>query len=274
MDEKTTLAPRLSVEELVKTYERAERDIREGFALVSRAVESLNESYTMGGTFGVGLQDHSSYVSFSDPERHLTILRRALWGLLVERLDLRRVMSIKAWDELQDQLRKGEDVPEITRETVMGLVEGFRSQIPAMLEAAVNEVFDWLRPPRSEYKRNSELEVPRRIVISYAVERWSNVWSSWRLNYSHAEERFAALERVFMALDGKGQVGDTRHGYSQIHTLVHACDRNEKCEGETEYFRFKAFRNGNLHLTFLREDLLARFNQIAGGARLRPGKAA
>lgn len=271
MNESETLAPRLSLEELVRTFEQAEKDIRNGFDLVARAEETLNRTFVMEGSGWVRARNRYDRVNFDDADSALNEVRRTVWLQLVERLDLRRVMSIKAWEELQKQLNDGKDVPEITRETVAGMVEGFRSQLPKMLEAAVSEVFDWLRPPRSEYKRNSELEVPRRIVISYAVERWSNVWSSWRVNY-HREQEFTALERVFRALDGKTQ--ETGHGYSEIHSLVHACDRNERCEGETPYFAFRAYRNGNMHLTFKREDLLARFNQIAGGARLRPGKAA
>lgn len=42
--------------------------------------------------------------------------------------------------------------------------------------------------------------------------------------------------------------------------------------GETDLFAFRCCANGNLHLRFRRLDLLARFNQIAGGRRLRPQK--
>jgi len=39
--------------------------------------------------------------------------------------------------------------------------------------------------------------------------------------------------------------------------------------GETDYFAFRCFKNGNLHLIFKRPDLVRRLNQIAGGKRLR-----
>lgn len=39
---------------------------------------------------------------------------------------------------------------------------------------------------------------------------------------------------------------------------------------ETAYFRFRCFKNGNLHIEFKRLDLVARLNQVAGGARLKP----
>jgi len=34
--------------------------------------------------------------------------------------------------------------------------------------------------------------------------------------------------------------------------------------GETEYFKFKACKNGNLHLEFKRMDLVSKLNQLAG----------
>lgn len=202
-DQPDALAPRLSIEEMVRVFAYAERNIRDGFALIEQAEKTLNRTFIMEGSGWVRARDRWDRVNFNDPDGAMREVRRTVWAQLVERLELRRVMSVKAWEQLQKELRDGEDVPEITHEAVTGMAEGFRAQIPQMLEAAVEEVFNWLRPPHSEYKRNSEFEVPRRIVISWAVERWSNIWSSWRMNY-HREPEFAALERVFLALDGKG----------------------------------------------------------------------
>lgn len=74
-----------------------------------------------------------------------------------------------------------------------------------------------------------------------------------------------ALENVFTALDGKGSITKTHNG-----EIIDAINRSTDGTGETDYFRFRACRNRNLHLEFKRLDLLARLNQIAGGARLRP----
>jgi hypothetical protein len=106
------------------------------------------------------------------------------------------------------------------------------------------------------------------VVLGYVVERWEKYVRSWRVNYT-AEQRLTALENVFTALDGRGQI--TKSHYSQIHNVVHA--EGFDGAGETEYFRFRVFQNGNLHLWFKRPDLLARFNALAGG-RLRPAEAA
>jgi hypothetical protein len=39
-------------------------------------------------------------------------------------------------------------------------------------------------------------------------------------------------------------------------------------EGQTEYFRFRSFKNGNLHLWFLRGDLVKEMNSVAGGEKV------
>ena len=40
----------------------------------------------------------------------------------------------------------------------------------------------------------------------------------------------------------------------------------------TRYFSGTCYHNGNIHLRFLRPDLLAAFNKRAGGRALRPGE--
>lgn len=269
MSDTDALAKRLSVSEVVGVYERAEADVRAAFDLLARAERTLNETFQMGDLHTIHVRDRYSHrsMNYAEVEGTLTELRRDCWGALVERLELRKVMSIKAWEELQEQLRKG-DVPPIDQETVSQMAQQFRDQMPAMLEAAVQEVFEWLRPPGSKYKRNSELEVPERVILGYCIERGWRSHGNLQVNYRR-EQHLTALERVFLAIDGKGQT--TRGHYSDLSGAIKTAPK--PWTGETEYFEFRACLNGNLHLRFRRLDLLARFNQIAGGARLRPAPA-
>lgn len=261
------LAKRLTVTDLVAAYEAAERDIRESFDRIEAATERLNTAFCLSGSGLIQVTDRHGRVNFERPVQTLEHVRRQLWRQLVERLELRRMMSVKAWEQLQRQINDGE-CPPIDLETVTGMVQQFQRQLPSMLEDAICEVFEWLRPRGSQYKSNSEYEVPRKVVLGYVVERdWA---THWHVNY-HYEANLTALENVFSALDGKGQI--TKSHYSAISTAIKEIPKTEPCIGETPYFRFKGFKNRNMHLEFKREDLLARFNQIAGGARLK-GKAA
>jgi len=51
--------------------------------------------------------------------------------------------------------------------------------------------------------------------------------------------------------------------------LIDAIEAAKDGTGETEYLRFRCFRNRNLHLEFKRLDLVAKLNAISAGMRLR-----
>ena len=68
---------------------------------------------------------------------------------------------------------------------------------------------------------------------------------------------------MFHALDGNGTI-KTHRG-----PLIDAKEAAKDGTGETDYFRFRCFRNRNLHLEFKRLDLVAKLNAVAGGLRLR-----
>ena len=268
---KNEIATRLLPAELVAVYQQAERDIRQGFALVSGAMERINAAFTLGKHSGISIHGHRSReINFETPDENLKEIRRALWHTMVERLELRRMMSVKAWQELEKEIDKGE-VPDLTEEAIAAMVKQFSDSAPSMLEQAVLEVFDFLRPPHSEYKRNSEYEVPRRVALTWVIDTWyTKAFASKGLRPRHqCEQQLTALENVFQALDGRGSV--SKGNVSNLSEAIRKTQRGES--GRTEYFEFRGYHNGALHLTFRREDLLQKLNAIAGGARLRSGAA-
>lgn len=173
------------------------------------------------------------------------------------------------WNELQKKLKDERDVPPITQEMVKGFASQIAGDLETMLKEKVEEVFDWLRPRNERYKTNSQEEVPEKVVLSWVVERWDICVTRWRVNH-HAAQRLIALESVFSALDGTGEI--VKSYYGAIGTIIASEDFDG--DGETPHFKFRVFKNGNMHLWFKRKDLLARFNALAGGARLRAGPSA
>lgn len=253
---------KLTVVELVGAFTGAVDEIRLGFERVRRAELMIDAAFGSG----ISVQDKWQRVNFTHPEESIANVERIVWGMLVGHLEIGRFMSIRARDQLDKQLKDG-DLPPLTVDNVRAMAEGFRGQMRAMLEEAVNEVFEWLRPPRSRYRTNSELEVPPKVCLESCVDQSFGGGIQpryWR------EPHLTALENVFHALDGRGQ--RTKSHYSELSQAIRsATSAPVGWVGETDLFSFRAFKNGSLHLTFKRPDLLARFNQIAGGARLRPG---
>ena len=263
-----------TVTELVAAYTEACATIRGAYGMLAEAQDQLTRTFKLDGvggpTVGISKYRHQS-PNWGDPDETIEGIRRSCWGSLVERLELRRMMSIERWKQLEHTLEK-EELPEITEDNVRAFVAQQRSALPDMLKEAIHEVHEWLRPHEhtraADYVRNSQYEVPRRIAITYAVE------SSWQRTYSiryHQQQRFIALENVFSALDGKGQI--TKTYLSALENAIKEIGVGSNGAAATPYFRAKPHKNGALHLEFLRPDLLARFNAIAGGKRLKPEAA-
>jgi len=247
--------------------------VRAAFAAIVAAEERLNTSLGLVGEYATGRIRVDASGRYNDrfnmPDETIKKMAQGTWEHIVERLELRRFMSIKRWEELQKQL-KDEKLPAITEENVNAFARGHLAQARGMLKEAVDEVFEWLRPRGNsrvgKLKTNTEMEVGERVILGYTVER---AWSGKGLKvHYHRSQHVTALENVFNALDGQGEISKAYQ--SALETAIAA---SADGTGETPLFTFRACKNGNLHLTFRRLDLLARFNQVAGGTRLRPAES-
>jgi hypothetical protein len=264
----TELEVRKTIPQLVKTFEAARNEVLRGYKVIADAQDALNAVFYPDAEEWSGIEVCKSKrrdrVNFHKPDETIKHLEEQVWESLISMLEVRRFMSIKAATKLNKQLSE-RNMPPITLETVLQMATQLRDRIPEMLNDAIREVHDWLRPPGSRYKRNSEFEVPRRIVLSYAVD---NQWSGgFHVNYDR-DKNFTALENAFNALDGKGFVN--KHWKSELSQAIDS--ETKKVASSvvtTSLFEAKCYRNRNMHLRFLRLDLLEKFNAIAGGMRLR-----
>jgi hypothetical protein len=260
------LALQQTVNDLVRVYEAAASEIRDCFARLEKTKDTLNASFSRQG-HEIHLHDGFNHYLHLDADATIGRIRRDAWELIIERLDLRKFLSIQRWKELEGMLAKDE-LPEITVENVRSVLRGFMNQAPAMLEEAVEEIFNLLRPHHSEYKTNSEEEIGPKVILEYMVDTgWSG---NYQVNYRQHPD-LTAIENVFMALDGART--DKRNHYSDLSQAINQCTKGNNTF-ETDYFKGRVHKNGNLHLEFKRLDLLKRLNQIAGGRRLRKGQAA
>jgi len=250
-----------NVVQLVRAYEQAERDIRAGFALVTKAEADLKAAF-VDERFEVASR-YRSGINFGDPEDTLRELRRGVWRSLVSRLELPRFMSAKAWNALSEKIDKTEP-PEVTVENVLGLAKQYRDSFEDMIRESVREVFDFLRPHHSELKTNKKVrwQVGQKVILAW-IER--GFGGGFRPRYWFSQH-LTSLENVFSNLDGKGFANKSLNR----SLLAQAIETSKDGRGETTYFKFKCFRNGNLHLEFRRMDLVNRLNMIAGGGSLKP----
>ena len=260
----TDIARRETLAELVGAFRQSMEEIETAYRLLEGAQKRLQERFAAGTQYYFNVNDRNQYERTGEgaiKAVRLT-LKRDAWAALVERMELKRVLSLKRQAELEKQIREGKDLPDITEEGILAMFEQQAANVETYLEEAVREVFDYLRPRRSGYKTNSEFEIGKRVILTFAVER-GFTRGAFRVCYRRGAE-ISALDRVFAMLDGRGSVLKSHNG-----PLYDAITDSPDGTGETEYFKFKCFKNQNLHVEFKRPDLVARLNAVAGGARLR-----
>lgn len=255
----TGIRKRHTSAEIVKAFEEAEKAVRDCAAALERQEEAMHG--VLGQSFHIGRIGNRSL------EETLSAMRRSVWDTLVERTGVKQVMSIRAAKDFDREVNS-HDPPPITEENIAKWTTHMLSNIGAMHEEAVREVFNWLRPravgSASQYKTNDREVIGERVVLTWMVEQAWGRASHFHVRYDQQKE-LTALENVFTSLDGKGMANKGTWG-SKLSDAIKAAPNGV---GETEYFAFKCFRNHNLHLRFKRPDLVAKINQIAGGNALK-----
>jgi len=259
----TDLAKRETLTVMLNTYKQATEDIETAYAMLEAAQGRLRSAFLDTPGYSFSTNDRNMHGSIGK-EASTWInkkVKKDAWRCIVERMELRRLLSIKRRDELDKQLEDGKDLPELTEDNILAMFEQSAANVNKYLEEAVKEVFEYLRPPGSRFKTNTEFELGRKVVLSWIVEKG---WNRGKFQVNHQREKYlVALDNVFSMLDGQGPV-KSYHG-----PLYCTIADSQTGNGETPYFKFKCYMNGNLHLEFRRADLVARLNAIAGGNRLR-----
>ena len=269
-DETTALARRTTVTELCRAWTESTDQIRDGFAKIVSAQDIMAQVF-QGGSHGLNIQSYRhDAIDFKDPDKSIRYFKREVWRAIIEQLGIRKLLSLKRLAELDKQLENGEGLPEITPDNINAMLETNLAQMGDFLKEKVHEVYKWLRPGgyrRTDYKTNqksAEAGVGRKVIL-WGIE--NNYSGGFRVSHYRIDE-YRAIDQLFHMLDGKAPPT------SYYGELVEAIQKTTLADNkfETTYFRGRCFRNHNCHLEIKREDLLAQFNLIAGGARITDTK--
>lgn len=270
MDPGTGLAERVSLSEAVHEWSELAETARQLFAQL-RAIEER------AGLLFLDQRDRESIevvslhsrgpshgIEFDQTDDILEYAERQIWGAIAGHSGIFRVMSNARAEEVNRQLDK-EQLPQLTPANVQTWLANAQGSAEQLLREKVEEVFRWLRP-NSNYKTNSPFEIGTKVVLEYMVGK-AEPRCGWnvRVNYNR-HQQLTSMETLFKTLDGKGQATD---GWKSDLQKAIESSNPEDARGETPYFRFRAFRNGNLHLEFKRMDLVAKLNAVAGGKNLK-----
>jgi predicted RNA methylase len=179
----------------------------------------------------------------------------AIWYYLAEAGDLQRVMDATAKAELRKQLAT--DPPEATVDSMAATLETLAAQSATIFRRGIATVFSNLD---RRFRSHDGWAIGSRIILPSALGTFG-IWRS--CGFVNTRETIIDVERVLYVLDGKvpptetdGIVGTINRGRPSY--------KASRYDVQTEYIRARVFQNGNLHLWFLRRDLMLRVNQLIG----------
>ena len=256
-----------SIWEIVNNYKSAQKEIIAAYELLAQAEDRLkvfcNYPHVLPGR-------RSMYGDNHEVKKILKGIKSDAWRGILKKTNAVSFMTPKRYDKFQKDLDKPDNLPEINFETVRDFVENVINAAPDMLIEFIKETFNWLQPGgwTLNYKTNqkSKYELQEKVIKPGIFElRWGAESSNLRYYYQNS---ISAMDNAFMLLDGKG-TAKPGAGSSALSAIETAC-QNKLNECETEYFKFKWFKNGNMHLMFKRMDLVAKMNQVAGENLVKP----
>ena len=190
----------------------------------------------------------------------ITMLRQNTWRFIIGKCNIKEYLSSSRSLEIESQLRD-DQLPEIEIETVREFISNLTAGAPDLLMEFISETFNLLRPPNSGYKTNTEYEIKEKVILNYLID---NNYGFVTISYNGRRE-LTSLDNCFHLLDGKGVAKYPEDAVTKINEAIG--DKQWECE--TEYFAFRWYKKGSIHIRFKRLDLVRRLNKLAGGNSLK-----
>jgi hypothetical protein len=258
-----------TVSEMVDAFETARLEVTEAYTLLRQAQDRLEAAfgtYTWYGNMATVDRDINWYKQSGKEyaKEIMNKIQRSAWSNVVERLGIRKTMTLQRREELKESLRNG-NMPDFNIDEVFALVKKFSQDIDEMGKEVLLEAYKVLRPTpnwRHQYKTNvASLKkgVGKKVIFSNAVG-YGYSGQRWNVANQYREDALAVVDRAFHLLDAGG-ISDAYK--SDLVDAINTCSPDGV--GETKYFKFKCHSNMNLHLEFKRMDLVAELNRICAG---------
>lgn len=262
----TALVPRTTVTALVAQRDAALAAYGTAYIALAAASDAVIQAANLLAAATPGINSYNQHlgeekagfhkaIDLPSRDDYLATARRIIdtdvWSHIIAMTSLERLMDKKAKDQFRQQLL--DNPPEVTEANVLATLERFMLEAGTIFKRGIAECFSNLD---RRFRSHDGWEIGARVILTFAF----NEYGSWNYHRNH-QDSFADIERVFLTLDGKPippaceitQKLNSARGWGPQQTFI-----------ETEYFRVRAYKNGNAHVWFKRDDLLVQVNKLLG----------
>lgn len=247
---------RASIDEIVGLRTKSLECFKDGYAKLREARELANRAAPRGRlpTFTDQTKRFLETCCPRDEEQFgvnvTKLIDQAIWDHLIAVTGIERLMDAQARNEFRHQLYT--DPPEVSVENCLATVEGLMLDARTIFLRGIANVFSRLD---RRFRTHDAFTIGSKIIFDIAFSD-SGCWSSRR-----CDEYLRDVERTFHILDGReqperyagiiGAIDEQRIGWGR-----------KSFEAHSEFFRAKAFKNGNLHIWLKRDDLIGQVNKL------------
>lgn len=189
------------------------------------------------------------FLASGGDDKAISITDQAAWTTLLERSNVMDLMSAKRKAEWRTTLAKGE-APPFTQDAIIGTFRSLYESRAEVFETSVVECFEQLYPC---YQRNGLSAFGKRVVLSNVTDVYAG-----GLPGRSACDQVDDLLRFMHLMDAR----PVPHAHKVRDAILAAITKGADRLYEDEYIHIRWFKNGNGHLTFKREDIVTRMNEM------------
>lgn len=181
-----------------------------------------------------------------------------VWLNILEMTGMKRLMDRKAKDDFYDQLCG--DVPQVDEETAYGMLQVLAKDSRTIFQRGLANAFANLD---RRFRSHDAFKLGSRIILTNVFDDFG----SW--NYrSRMFDTLDDLDRIFAVLDKRPphNPDDPDSPPAPLTLRQEITNSRNGRHGtrqsafESDYFRVRTFKNGNVHLWFTRDDLVELAN--------------
>lgn len=185
-------------------------------------------------------------------------LDQRAWERVLDLSGARGLMDATALDEFRKQLDK--EPPAFTRENVAATVHSLYEDRELIFRRGLVTAFEAASGKWFVTNRRGGQGIPHRIIMGRVLTQTTGQFSyGFWSHYGRSDQCVNDLDRVFHILDGK--IAPTENLVAwRLDAEARKVGRGVRIE--TEYMTFLPRKNGNLEITFKRQDLLDKANRI------------
>lgn len=189
-------------------------------------------------------------------------LQKAGWNYIFSKMNLQKYATSGLREDINKFVEQQQNIP-FTMKNIYKMIEIVIGTSGARMDKAILQAFDKITLHHADnrynvkgWKTNSHYLVGKKFILPNCVSPAKEYgFTSLTYNYLNRDVTISDLEKALCYATGSN--------YDNIITLRNAINRNTYGEWyeNSEFFKYKAYKNGNMHFEFKSEEIWAKFNQ-------------